>query len=211
MITGLVGKKLGMTRLFTEDGRWIPVTVLEAGPCTVTQRKTREKDGYDAVQLGYGSIKERRSTKPMRGHFAKNGLALKRALREFRVEPSEALKPGDEVRADIFKPGDLVEVIGTSKGKGFAGLHKRHHFAGGPASHGSMSHRRAGSIGASSDPSKVVKGMRMAGHMGSARVTAKHLEVVRVDPEKSLVIVHGCVPGANGGLVLIRKSVRRKP
>ncbi len=206
MVRGLIGRKIGMTRVFTEDGRWVPVTVLEAGPCTVVQRKTVEKDGYEAVQLGFDAMKERRCTRPMLGHFKKAGLAPERTLRELRLDASEALKSGDEVRADLFRPGDRVDVTGTSKGKGFAGVQKRHHFRGGPASHGSMSHRRPGSIGASSDPSKVVKGMRMAGHMGSGRVTARNLEVVQVDPEKNLVLVRGCVPGANGGIVVLKKT-----
>jgi len=208
MVTGLMGKKLGMTRVFTEDGRWIDVTVLEAGPCTVVQRKTQEKDGYEAVQVGFGAMKASRATKPLAGHYAAAGLEPTRSLREFRVEPSDELKPGDQVRVDIFQPGDRVDVVGSSKGKGFAGVHKRHGFRGGPGGHGSMFHRRPGSIGQSADPAKVYKGKKMPGHMGNARVTVKNLEVVSVDPDKNLVIVRGGVPGANGATLVVRKTVK---
>ncbi|MDQ1257034.1 MAG: large subunit ribosomal protein [Candidatus Hydrogenedentes bacterium] len=208
MVMGILGKKLGMTRIFTEDGRWIEVTLLEAGPCPVVQRKTFDTDGYDAVQVGFGEIKEKRCKKPLRGHFAKTGIAPRRHLREFRVEVSDELKPGDELRADMFKAGDRVDVCGTSKGKGFAGCHKRHAFAGGPGTHGSNFHRAPGSIGQSADPSKVVKGKRLPGHMGDVRITTQNLEVVNVDAAKNLIAVRGCVPGANGGLVVVRQSVK---
>ncbi len=208
MQTGLLGKKLGMTRVFTEDGRWVDVTVLEAGPCTVVQRKTGENDGYDAVQVGYGEKKEARCAKPVLGHFKKASITPKQTLREFRVAPDDPLKMGDELRADFFQVGDHVDVAGTSKGRGFAGVHKRHGFRGGPGGHGSNFHRRPGSIGASADPSKVMKGMRMPGHMGNARVTIQNLEIVKVDPEKNLLVVRGCVPGPTGGLVMVKKSVK---
>jgi len=208
MLNGLLGKKLGMTRIFTEDGRWIEVTLLEAGPCLVVQRKTQEHEGYDAVQIGYGEANERRLTKPLRGHFEKAGVAAKRALREFRVEKDNALKPGDEVRVDIFKTGDFVDVSGTSKGKGFAGGIKRHGWSGGPGSHGSNFHRRPGSIGQSASPGHVIKGKTLPGHMGDERVTTQNLEVVTVDPVKNLIAVRGSVPGAPGGLIVVKKSVK---
>jgi large subunit ribosomal protein L3 len=197
-----------MTRIFTEDGRWIEVTLLEAGPCTVVQRKTKEKDGYEAVQLGFGELKERRCVKPLQGHFAKAGVAPKKALREFDLVGEAELNPGDEVRADIFKAGDHVDVCGTSKGKGFAGVQKRHGFRGGPATHGSNFHRRPGAIGQSADPSKVFKGVGMPGHMGNKRITIQNLEVVDVNPEKNLIMIRGAVPGANGGLIMVKKSVK---
>jgi len=208
VLSGLLGKKLGMTRVFTEDGRWIEVTLLEAGPCTVVQRKTLEKEGYDAVQLGFGEVKEHRVTKPVQGHFAKNGVTPKRTLREFRVTTDSSLKPGDEVRADIFQTGDRVDVSGTSKGKGFAGGIKRFSWSGGPATHGSNFHRGPGSIGQSASPGKVIKGKSLPGHMGNAGVTTQNLEVVNVDTDKNLIVVRGSVPGANGGFVVVKKSVK---
>lgn len=208
MITGLLGKKVGMTRLFTEDGRWIEVTVLEAGPCSVIQRKTVETDGYSAVQLGFDDIKESRCNKPAAGHFAKVGVSPKRTLREVRVPNDADVKPGDEIKADIFSVGDRVDVVGTSKGRGFAGVIKRHGFAGGPGGHGSHFHRAPGSIGQSADPSKVYKNKRMPGHFGSAKTTVQNLEVVNVDSDRNLLIVRGSVPGANGGLVMVSKSVK---
>jgi len=208
MVNGLLGRKLGMTRLFTEEGLWLDVTLVEAGPCTVVQRKTRDNDGYEAVQVGFGERKERRTTKPLLGHFKKSGISAKRLLREFRVEADSELKPGDEIRTDIFKSGDRVDVSGTSKGKGFAGVMKRHGFGGGPGGHGSNFHRIPGSIGQSADPAKVYKGKRMPGHMGNVRKTTQNLEVVDVDPEKNLLVVRGSVPGANGGFVVVRHSVK---
>lgn len=206
MTTGLIGKKLGMTRLFTEDGRWIDVTVLEAGPCIVVQRKTKETDGYDAVQLGYDDINEKRCNKPLRGHYKKAGIAPKRTLRELRVGENSELGQGDEVKADIFAMGDRVDVSGKSKGKGFAGVIKRHGFSGGPGGHGSHLHRAPGSIGQSADPSKVYKGKKMPGRMGNHRVTVRNLEVVTVDSERNLLMVRGCVPGANGGVIVVKKT-----
>lgn len=210
MQTGILGKKLGMTRVFTEDGRWIDVTLVEAGPCTVVQRKTTAKDGYEAVQLGFGEKKAKQTKKPAAGHFKKAGVTPKRVLREYRVPADNALKPGDTIKVEIFQVGERVDVAGTSKGRGTAGLHKRHHFGGGPGTHGSNFHRRAGSIGSSADPSKTVRGMRMAGHMGDCRVTVQNLEVIKVDAEKNLIAVRGCVPGANGGVVELTKSVKGK-
>jgi large subunit ribosomal protein L3 len=208
MVNGLLGRKLGMTRIFTEDGRWIDVTLLEAGPCKVVQRKTQDQDGYNAVQMGFGSVKEARCKKPMRGHYASAGLEPMRFLREFRVEEAEELKQGDEIRTDIFKAGDRVDVSGTSKGKGFQGVIKRHGFGGGPGGHGSHFHRAPGSIGQSADPAKVYKGKRMPGQMGNVRKTTQNLEVVDVDLEKNLLVIRGAVPGAKGGLVMVKHSVK---
>jgi len=208
MLKGLLGRKLGMTRIFTEEGLWIDVTLLEAGPCTVVQRKTKDHDGYEAVQVGFDDIKEKRCTKPLLNHFKAKGIAPKRVLREFRVEATSELKAGDEVRSDIFKAGDHVDICGTSKGKGFQGVMKRHGFAGGPGGHGSMFHRAPGSIGASADPSEVVKGKRLPGHMGDVKVTVQNLQVVDVVPEKNLLVIRGAVPGARGGVVVVKHSVK---
>jgi large subunit ribosomal protein L3 len=208
MLKGLLGRKLGMTRIFTEEGLWIDVTLLEAGPCTVVQRKTKDHDGYEAVQVGFDDVKEKRCTKPLLNHFKAKGLPPKRLLREFRVEAASELKAGDEVRTDIFKAGDHVDICGTSKGKGFQGVMKRHGFKGGPGGHGSMFHRAPGSIGASADPSEVVKGKKMPGHMGDVKVTVQNLQVVDVVPEKNLLVVRGAVPGARGGFVVVKHSVK---
>jgi large subunit ribosomal protein L3 len=206
-VKGIIGRKVGMTQVYAEDGRAIPVTVLEAGPCVVVQRKAKDKDGYSSVQLG---LVEKRApkkvTKPMKGHFEKANLPPCRVLREFRVEDGAEVKVGDKVGVDQFAAGDSVNVIGVSKGKGFQGVVKRHHFRGGAATHGSMFHRAPGSIGASAFPSRVLKGMRAAGHMGQDRVTVKHLEVVRVDAANNILVVKGSVPGAGGGYVVIRKG-----
>lgn len=208
MINGLLGKKVGMTRLFTEEGRWIEVTVLEAGPCSVVQRKTKDTDGYSAVQLGYGDVKESRCNKPMSGHFEKNGIAPKRVLKEIRVPDEIEINTGDEVTAEIFTVGDRVDISGTSKGRGFAGAIKRHGFGGGPGGHGSHFHRAPGSVGQSADPAKVYKGKRLPGHYGNAKTTVQNLEVVNVDTDKNLLIVRGSVPGANGGVVVVNKSLK---
>ncbi len=206
MINGILGKKLGMTQIFREDGEVVPVTVLEAGPCVVVQRKTAAKDGYEAAQLGLVESRPRRhATKASKGHFAKSGTAPTRFIRELRLQEGGETKPGDSVKVDLFHPKDLVNVIGVSKGRGFAGVVKRHHFAGGVATHGSMFHRAPGSIGQSSYPSRVWKGMRGAGHMGTDRVTVRNLEVVRVIPEDNLLLVKGAVPGANGGYLIIER------
>jgi large subunit ribosomal protein L3 len=208
MLKGILGLKLGMTRVFTEDGLWIPVTLLQAGPCTVVQRKTKASDGYEAVQVGFGEKKEKRCTKPLLNHFKKSGVVPKRVLREFKVEDDSTLKPGDEIRTDIFKKGDRVDISGLSKGRGFAGGMKRHHFGGGPDTHGSNFHRRPGSIGASADPSEVVKGKRLPGRMGNTGVTIQNLEVVDVVPEKNLLVIRGAVPGANGGMIVVKHTVK---
>ncbi len=210
MATGILGRKVGMTRIFTEDGRWIDVTLVQAGPCIVVQRKTKEKDGYEAVQLGFEEIKPKRCTKPLLGHFQKHGVPPMRFLREFRVEPDSQLKPGDEIKVDIFRIGDKVDIAGTSKGRGFAGVVKRHGYSGGPNTHGSNFHRRPGSIGQSAWPAEVYKGKGLPGHMGDVRVTVQNLEVVDVVPEKNLLVVRGSIPGANGSLVEIKHSVKIK-
>lgn len=205
-VQGIIGRKLGMTQVYAEDGRAIPVTVIEAGPCVVTQCKSKQKDGYSAVQLGLvQSRKLKRVTKPMKGHFDKAGLPPCRVLREFRVDEGAEVKVGDKVSVALFAPGDSIKIIGTSKGKGFQGVVKRHHFRGGDATHGSMFHRAPGSIGASAFPSRVLKGMRAAGHMGSERVTIRKVSVVRVDPENNILVVRGSVPGAGGGYLVIAK------
>ena len=207
MIQGLIAKKIGMSQQFDDAGNVVPVTVLKAGPCTVIQKKTVEKDGYVAVQLGF--VEERgvrKPRKPQLGHFKKSGVPVLKTLREVRcTEPAE-LKEGDQVLVDIFEVGEKVSIVGTSKGKGFAGVVKRHHFAGGGASHGSMFHRAPGSIGASSYPSRVIKGMRMGGHMGSERTTVRNLVVVDLDKDNNLLVVRGAVPGAKGGILLIKKG-----
>lgn len=208
MVNGLLGRKLGMTRVFTEDGRWIHVTLVEAGPCTVVQKKTQDSDGYDAVQVGFGEVKESRLNKPVLGHYAKSGQAPKRVLKEFRVPAGTEINVGDEIRNDIFKAGDRVDVSGTSKGKGFAGVIKRHGMAGGPGAHGSHFHRAPGSIGQSADPSKVYKGKRLPGRMGNNKRTTQNIEIVDVDAEKNLVLLRGAVPGANGGLVVLKLSAK---
>jgi large subunit ribosomal protein L3 len=210
MVNGLLGRKLGMTRIFTEDGRWIEVTLVQAGPCTVVQRKTKGTDGYEAVQVGFEDAKETRCTKPQRGHFKHAGVNPKRILREFRITDASELKAGDEIRTDIFKAGDHVDVSGTSKGCGFAGVMKRHGYQGGPGTHGSNFHRRPGSIGQSAWPAEVYKGKPLPGHMGDVRVTTQNLEVLEVDSEKNLLVLRGCVPGARGGLVVVKHSVKSK-
>lgn len=208
---GIIGKKIGMTQIFQPDGQVVPVTVLKAGPCVVTQRKTPARDGYDAVQLGLVEfVKKQRITKPLAGHLSKAGVEGIRFLREFRLRPGDGdFKPGDRVLVDAFKPKEKVDVTGISKGRGFAGFVKRHHFRGGPATHGSMFHRAPGSIGASSFPSRVFPGMRAAGHMGHAQVTVRNLEIVDVDAEDNILVVKGAVPGPNGGYVLVRRA--KKP
>ena len=209
MVNGLIGKKVGMTQLLQDDGTVVPVTVLQAGPCVVVQKKTVEKDGYEAVQLGFVEfVKPKRINKPMTGHFKKTNTAPVRVLRETRVKGDDAPNAGDKVMVDIFNVDELVDIIGTSKGRGFAGLIKRHHFRGGRASHGSMFHRAPGSIGASAFPSRVIKGMRMAGHLGNKRVTVRNVQVAKVDQENNLLFVRGAVPGAAGGYVLIEKTGR---
>jgi large subunit ribosomal protein L3 len=206
-VQGIIGKKVGMTQVYAEDGRAIPVTVLEAGPCVVVQRKSKDRDGYSAVQVGLVEArKAKRVTKPMKGHFDRAGLPPCRILREFQVAEGATVKVGDRLSVDLFAPGDTVCVTGVSKGKGFQGVVKRHHFRGGAATHGSMFHRAPGSIGASAYPSRTLKGMRAGGQMGLGRATARNLEVVRVDAGNNLLVVRGSVPGAGGSYVVIRKK-----
>src|SRR6476620_5912847 len=208
MVNGIIGKKLGMTQIFDADGTSTPVTVIKAGPCVVVQRKTVSTDGYEAVQLGFVDEQSpKRINKPMKGHFAKAGIPPTRILREFRLNnDDEAASVGDKVLVDQFSENDIIDVIGTSKGRGFAGFVKRHGFGGGRATHGSMFHRAPGSIGASAYPSRVVKGTRMAGHMGVDRKTIRNLRVVRVNAEENILLVHGAVPGPTGAYVLIKKK-----
>ncbi|HEY5998643.1 MAG TPA: 50S ribosomal protein L3 [bacterium] len=201
---GLVGRKVGMTQIFSERGELIPVTVLQAGPCTVVQKRVRAKDGYDAIQMGFEPVTKKRGPgKPAAGHFKKAGVAPQRLLREVRGMAPEEFELGQQLKADVFQLGEKVDVIGTSKGKGFQGGVRRHGFRGGADTHGSMFHRAPGSIGASSYPSRVFPGQHLPGHMGADRVTAKNLAVVGVDPDRSLLLVKGAVPGASRGVVLI--------
>src|SRR5260221_9128717 len=196
-----------MTQVYADDGRASPATVIEAGPCVVVQRKSKEKDGYTAVQMGLVERRKvKRVTKPMKGHFDKAGLPPCRVLRELRVEEGAEVKVGDKVSVAVFAPGESVQVMGISKGKGFQGVVKRHHFRGGAATHGSMFHRAPGSIGASAFPSRVIKGMRAAGHMGSEQVTVRNVKVVRVDSGNNILVVRGSIPGAGGSYVVIRKK-----
>jgi len=207
MLQGIIGRKLGITQIFRENGEAEGVTAIEAGPCAVIQVKTAAKEGYDAVQLGFGEAK--RLKNPQRGHL--KGLGQYKHLREFRVDDTEAVKVGDMIDVSLFEEGDLVDVTGVSKSKGFAGVVKRHGFAGGPKTHGqSDRHRHGGSIGATTSPGRVFKGTRMAGHMGNERVTVRHLEVFEADPERNLLLVKGAVPGNRNGLLLIRKSTKAK-
>jgi large subunit ribosomal protein L3 len=208
MVNGLIGIKVGMSQLFDEAGAVVPVTVIKAGPCVVVQKKLKDKDGYEAVQLGLVEfVRPKRVRKPRAGHFKKAGVAPLRILREFTLDDSDAMKVGDQVLVtQVFQPKDKVDVVGTSKGRGFAGVVKRHHFRGGAATHGSMFHRAPGSIGASAFPSRVLPGMRAAGHMGHERVTVQNLEVVKVLEGENLLVVRGAVPGPTGGYVVIRKA-----
>jgi large subunit ribosomal protein L3 len=212
MVTGLIGRKVGMTQLFDADGTVHPATVLKAGPCVVAQVKTADRDGYEAVQLGMVDTKPGKENKPTTGHFKKAGVPPTRIRREVRVKAGgETPKAGDQVTVAIFADGERVDVIGTSRGKGFQGVVKRHHFRGGRATHGSMFHRAPGSIGASSYPSRVVKGMRMAGHMGHGQVTVRNVKVIRVDADNHVLVIEGAVPGGPNSVVLIRKAVAAKP
>jgi large subunit ribosomal protein L3 len=211
MVTGLIGKKVGMTQLFAADGTVAPATVLRAGPCVVAQVKTAENDGYEAVQLGLVEAKPTKENKPSAGHFKKAGVPATRVRREVKLKAGgDAAKLGDIVNVSIFADGERVDVIGTSRGKGFQGVVKRHHFRGGRMSHGSMFHRAPGSIGASSYPSRVVKGMRMGGHMGADRVTVRNMKVLRVDAENNLLLLEGSVPGGPNAIVVVRKAVAAK-
>ena len=209
---GLIGRKVGMTQVFADDGSHVPVTVVQAGPCTITAVRTKAKDGYDALQLGF-EAKKKNVTKPMQGHFKKIGVGAVGVIRELRLDKSAAEKlgsyeVGQTVGVDIFEPGEIVDVVGVTKGRGFQGGVKRHGWLGGEATHGSMFHRAPGSIGASSDPSRVWPGHKLPGRMGNDRRTVLNLRVVRVLPEQNLVLIRGAVPGANGSLVMVRKSVK---
>jgi large subunit ribosomal protein L3 len=207
MKKGLIGRKLGMTQIFAEDGEAIPVTVIEMEPSVVIQKKTVDKDGYDAIQLGYGRIKQSHVTKPLQGHFNHAGKGVFRFLREISENPEE-YELGQEVKAEIFSPGEYVDITGTTKGKGFAGVIKRHGFSGGRATHGSMFHRAPGSIGASAYPSRVFKGTRLPGQMGNVRNTVKNLQVWALRPDKNVMLVKGAVPGGPNGLLLIKQSIK---
>ena len=208
MNKGLIGKKLGMTQIFDEQGKVIPVTVIEAGPCVVAQVKTVETDGYNAIQLGFGDVKESKINKPEKGHFAKSKLTPKKHLREFRLDSVENINVGDELKADTFTAGDQLDIQGTSKGKGFQGVIKRHGQSRGPMGHGSMYHRRPGSMGPTSTPGRVFKGKKLPGHMGSQTITIQNLEVVRVDLDKNVILVKGSVPGAKGAILKIKATVK---
>ena len=208
MKKAIVGKKIGMTQIFDETGKVIPVTAIEAGPCVIAQIKTVETDGYDAVQLGFGDVKENKVNKPEKGHFAKANVTAKKHLREFRLDSLEGLKVGDELKADVFSVGDSVDIQGTSKGKGFQGVIKRHGQHRGPMGHGSMYHRRPGSMGPTSTPGRVFKGKKLPGHMGRQTVTIQNLDVVAVDTDKNVILVKGSVPGAKGAILKIKMSVK---
>ena len=207
MKKGIIGKKIGMTQIFDENGNMVPVTVVEAGPCVVVQKKTEQNDGYEAIQVGFGDAKPHKVSKPMKGHFEKADVAAKRILREFRMDDCSVFNVGDVIKADAFEVGDVIDVTGTSKGKGFAGAIKRHGNHSLRASHGTGPvARQAGSMGAISDPSRIFKGKGMAGHMGHERVTVQNLEVVKVDAENNLIAIRGAIPGPKGGVVILSDS-----
>lgn len=209
MQKGIIGKKIGMTQIFNENGKVVPVTVVEAGPCAVTQKKTVENDGYAAIQIGYGDLKAHKVTKPLKGHFDKADVAPKRTLRELKVENIDGYNVGDLIKADVFANGDKVDVTGVSKGKGYAGVIKRWNFSRLKETHGSGPvGRHGGSNGACSSPSRVFKGLKMAGHLGAEKVTVQNLTVVKVDAENNLIAIKGAIPGPNGGIVVIRDSVK---
>ena len=210
MNKGLIGRKVGMTQIFDETGKVIPVTVIEAGPCVIAQVKTEETDGYTAIQLGFGDVKEKKLNKPTKGHFTKVNVTPKKHLREFRVDSIEGLTVGQELKADVFEVGDKLDIQGTSKGKGFQGVIKRHGQSRGPMGHGSMYHRRPGSMGPTSTPGRVFKGKKLPGHMGVETVTIQNLEVVKVDLDKNVILVKGSVPGNKGAILKIKSSVKSK-
>jgi len=209
MKKGLIGRKIGMTQIFEENGNVIPVTVVEAGPCVVAQVKTVDNDGYEAIQLGFGDVKDKHINKPEKGHFTKSKLKAKKHLREFRLDSIEGIKVGDELKADVFEVGERVDVQGISKGKGFQGVIKRHGQHRGPMGHGSMYHRRPGSMGATSTPGRVFKGKKLPGHMGRVTVTVQNLDVVRVDMDKNVILLKGSVPGPKGAILKIKSSVKK--
>ena len=206
----ILGKKVGMTQIFDENGVVIPVTVIEAGPCSVVQVKTVETDGYNAVQMGFGAIKDKKVNKPSKGHFAKAGVNAVKNLREFRLEDVSGVKAGDEIKVDSFVEGETVDIQGTTKGKGFQGVIKRHGQSRGPMGHGSMYHRRPGSMGPTSTPGRVFKGKKLPGHMGMVQVTIQNLEIVSVDLDKNVILVKGSVPGNKGAILKIKDSVKSK-
>jgi len=206
---GILGKKIGMTQIFTPEGQVVPVTVVEAGPCPVVQKKTVATDGYNAVQIGFSVLRESLSNKPRKGHFQKASLKPMRYVREFKISDVESYEIGQEVKVDLFTVGDKIDVVGTSKGKGFAGMIKRHNASRGPMAHGSKYHRRTGSLGAKG-PARVFKGRELPGRMGGERVTIQNLEVVRVDLDKNLILIKGSVPGANKSLLILKPSVKAK-
>ena len=208
MNKGLIGRKVGMTQIFDESGKVIPVTVIEAGPCVVAQVKTMDNDGYEAIQLGFGDVKEKKLTKPAKGHFTKVNVTPKKHLREFRLDSVEGLTVGQELKADVFVAGDKVDIQGTSKGKGFQGVIKRHGQHRGPMGHGSMYHRRPGSMGPTSTPGRVFPGKKLPGHMGSVTVTIQNLEVIKVDLDKNVILVKGSVPGTKGAILKVKSSVK---
>lgn len=208
MKKAILGKKLGMTQIFDENRKVVPVTVVEAGPCVVIQKKTVEKDGYNAIKVGFGDIREKLVSKPMKGQFAKAGVSLRRHVKELRLEDISVYEVGQEIKADVFVAGDKIDVSGVSKGKGFQGVIKRWNAHRGPMSHGSKFHRAVGSMGASSDPSRTFKNKKMPGHMGNVNTTVLNLEVVKVMPEKNIILIKGGIPGPNKGLVVIRNAVK---
>ncbi len=211
MAKGILGKKVGMTQVFNEAGQLVPVTVVEAGPCMVVQKKSEDREGYTAIQLGFAEKKAKRASQPMKGHFAKAGVKPLRFLREIRISPEEAeqYKVGETVDVSLFKKGEIVDVVGTAKGKGFAGVIKRYNFHRGPMAHGSKYHRRPGSMGATG-AARVFKGRRLPGRMGGHRVTVQGLEIIKVDPEKNLLLIKGAIPGRNGGFIQVKESVKAK-
>jgi len=209
MVKAIIGKKVGMTQIFDENGKVVPVTVIEAGPCVVVQKKTGDRDGYEAVQLGFQDVKERKLTKPELGHIKKAGVAAKKHLKEFRLDDCSALNVGDELKADVFAQGDKVDVTGISRGKGFAGVVKRHGAGRTPTSHGGGPvHRHAGSMGSGTDPSRIFKGKMGAGHMGAVQVTIQNIAVAKVDPELNMIALRGAIPGPNGGIVYLKNTVK---
>lgn len=206
MVATILGRKLGMTQVWSEDDQLVPVTVIEAGPCVVSQVKTDEKDGYTAAQIAFGELKPKKVNKPTAGHFAKAGVDPRKHVAEVRLDGDEEVSVGDEITVGIFEPGAQVHITGTSKGKGFAGTMKRHNFSGGPGGHGSHFHRIPGSVGQASTPSRVFRGKKMAGQMGNATATVRNLEVVKVDSEQNLLLVKGAVPGGKGALLTVRSA-----
>ncbi|MCH3965673.1 MAG: 50S ribosomal protein L3 [Clostridium sp.] len=208
MKKAIMGKKLGMTQIFDENRKVVPVTVIEAGPCVVLQKKTSEKDGYEAIQVAFDDMREKLAGKPMKGHFKKAGVALKKFIREFRIDDITSYEVGQEIKADVFESGERVDISGVSKGKGFQGTIKKWNAQRGPMSHGSKFHRAVGSMGAASDPSRTFKNMKMPGHMGNVNSTVLNLQVAKIIPEKNLILIKGGVPGPNKGLVIIRNTIK---